>query len=199
MAKVIALKKDKIAPFRTIADDIFGHSTRKKGINSKVKGNKAELDACKLLSAWAGVSFNRVPNSGGLGWVKDARISGDIVAPVDFDFPFSIEVKYYEDLGIPTKLKAGLIKKFWEQAVKDSLPINKIPLLLVKQNGSEFYMFTDDLYFTGLLVELKIGLKYKEKDIQVLRMYKLSTVIETITFEDFKKIFVDIHKKSLSL
>ena len=184
-------EKSKIIPFRTIADDLFGHSNRKRGINSKLKGNKAERDACKLLSAWVGVSFNRVPNSGGLQWGRDARISGDVVAPINFDFPFNIEVKYYEDLGINKKLNLTLIKKFWGQTKKDSLSSDKIPILLAKQNGSEFYLFTEEKYFTGLFVEDIIQLLDKKIVIEKLRMYKLSAIMETIKFEDFKKIFTD--------
>ena len=38
------------------------------GINSRSKGNRAELIAAKVMEVWAGKKFARVPSSGGLQW-----------------------------------------------------------------------------------------------------------------------------------
>ncbi len=62
-------------------------------MNSKAKGNRFELKVAKALSDVLGVKFHRVPCSGGLHWANDNRVTGDIVPPVDYDWPYSIECK----------------------------------------------------------------------------------------------------------
>lgn len=62
-------------------------------MKSKNKGNRFELKIAKLLSDALGVKFHRVPCSGGLHWAGDNRITGDIVPPADYDWPYSIECK----------------------------------------------------------------------------------------------------------
>lgn len=62
-------------------------------MNSKRKGNRFELKIAKSLSDILGVKFHRVPCSGGLHWASDNRVTGDIVPPVGYDWPYSIECK----------------------------------------------------------------------------------------------------------
>jgi len=177
---------------RTLADDLFGFSTRKKGINSKKKGEIGERQACKLFTAWTGKRFNRVPASGGLNWKEDNRISGDIVAPLTFDFPFTVEVKNYNKLGLSSESVEDLnvikIMKFWSQSMKDAAKVSKIPLLVVKDNGNKFH----------LAVDYKIDLGYKPKaHIFLLKtpdtkinLYDFEFIIGNMSFIDFKKCFV---------
>lgn len=176
---------------RTLADDLFGFSTRKKGINSKKKGNKGERLACNLLTAWTGRKFNRVPSSGGLNWVQDSRISGDVVGPLNFDNPFTIEIKNYKDLGLDTKdindVEKSTIARFWKQSVKDSERVDKIPLLMVRSNGFDFYLIT--------LSNIEVpGLKYKYilemKNSLLLYVWPFKDVIGNLSFDQFKNQLV---------
>lgn len=120
-------------------------------INSKLKGNRNELKVAKLLTAWIGKKFNRTPGSGGLRWIEDQRIAGDVVAPAGFDFPFCIEVKAYKDVEFKTMLRDNSkIYTFFSQAEKDALRVTKTPLLFVRRNGmpaNEFIVFFRDKDF----------------------------------------------------
>src|SRR5699024_11495112 len=64
---------------------------------SKQKGNAYELKIAKELSKWWGGKFSRVPASGGLHWGSDQRVAGDIIPPVNSNFPFVVECKKRED------------------------------------------------------------------------------------------------------
>lgn len=173
---------------RTLADDLFGLSTRKSSVNSKVKGNRGELMACKLLTAWTGQKFNRVPQSGGLGWRSDARIAGDIVAPIDFNFPFVVEVKNYNKLNLTDaeKIKSTIIKRFWSQVLRDADKVAKIPLLLVKENGNkDFYLFTEFTNLNGLKPDLIL----RFDDGTGIMMRNFEKLIGAVSFNDFRSNF----------
>lgn len=132
-------------------------------INSKRKGSFAERNVAELLSAWAGVKFERTPASGGLRWQESSRVAGDIVAPIDFNFPFSVEVKHYKKIGLPIKgellTRRTIFLKFYGQCVEDAKRVGKRPLLFVRQNGlvKNYYFIAVDLGLAGLL-EFSFGL-----------------------------------------
>lgn len=121
---------------------------KKQEINSKLKGNKGELMAAKFLRRWSGMRFNRTPASGGLHWLDDSQVSGDIVAPSKFDFPFTVEVKWYKNIPVPINdleplRKNSRIFGFWDQAVKDGERVKRFPMLMFRSNGDpkgEFYI-----------------------------------------------------------
>ena len=52
-------------------DDIFRQldekKSKKKKVNSKKKGSRGELKACKILSEHFGMQFNKTPDSGAFG------------------------------------------------------------------------------------------------------------------------------------
>ena len=92
-------------------------------INSKAKGNRFELKVAKLLTVRFGVDFSRVPCSGGLHWQGDSRVSGDIVPPVDWFWPYSLECKDRSfELSIPQLMAGkGPLSDWYEQANKDAM------------------------------------------------------------------------------
>jgi hypothetical protein len=123
----------------TIELDYLGKAPRKKGINSKVKGNKNELTLAKALSSYTGLEFVRVPQSGGLRWENAATVIGDlIVTNADAVFPFAVETKHLKTLALQ---KSGLLRTkskiygLFEQAARDGLRADKIPSLWVRGNG----------------------------------------------------------------
>ena len=124
---------------RSIESDIFGHTVREGGINSKEKGNKNELVAAKLLTAWTGEKFTRVPSSGGLRWKNSTRVCGDVVCENDdFDFLFSIETKHLKDMTLTGKLNArSKVLTIWEQCLRDAERAKKWPMLLLRKNGMQ--------------------------------------------------------------
>lgn len=112
----------------------------KKRINSRSKGSDFELKIAKKLSTWWGEDFHRTPMSGGLGWSKDSRVSGDIVVPSDSLFPYSIECKKREEWTLEQFLKGkGEIDDWWNQCARDGKKVEKIPLLIFSKNFDEIY------------------------------------------------------------
>jgi hypothetical protein len=90
-----------------IPDSPLENDKNKKRINSKKKGNRWELQICKLLGSAFDDEFRRVPMSGGfIGksnkmknyFVNEGAVNnltGDIITPLWF--PFLIEAKNYND------------------------------------------------------------------------------------------------------
>jgi hypothetical protein len=121
---------------------LFGTIHRPKKINSKVKGNRNELTLTKLLTDWTGSEFVRVPLSGGLRWSNRVNICGDVIS-VDptFAFPFSVETKHVKNLGInllnnTRALRTNsVIFTYFSQCERDAKAANKIPMLIVRENG----------------------------------------------------------------
>lgn len=79
----------------------------KKRINSKKKGNRWELQVCKILGSAFNDEFRRVPMSGGFSGKSNkfrnffvnenavSNLTGDIITPLWF--PFIVEAKNYHD------------------------------------------------------------------------------------------------------
>lgn len=113
-------------------------------MNSKNKGNRNEIRACKWFEKWTGYKFHRTPASGGLRWQKDSRISGDIVPPVDMYFPLCVEVKSRKTLAIEegTLRKNSIVYKFFTQATNDSKRVGKLPILFMRED----YMKSEDWF-----------------------------------------------------
>lgn len=122
-------------PERLIEHDLFGTNPRKKGINSKKKGNANELECAKFLKEWTGLEFNRVPQSGGLRWKNSEGVTGDLVCE-DRSFPFSVETKHYKDIKFDEKLKGtSFVFKVWDKALRDAERATKHPLVILRKNG----------------------------------------------------------------
>lgn len=113
-------------------------------INSKAKGSKNERDLAKVFKDWTGFEFTRVPSSGGLRWKRTLDTTGDIMVAEEahiFDFPFSIETKFYKEVN-PWKILRGQqsdLDKFMEQAKADADRSGKLPLVFFRFNGMPKY------------------------------------------------------------
>ena len=110
-------------------------------VNSRAKGSKAERLLAKQLGDWTGLSFARTPSSGGLHWGKSFA-TGDIVCTTEGKyFPFSVEVKNYNELNVTELICSRRTKQdpkivtFYKQCVRDAQEGKKIPLLFMKYNG----------------------------------------------------------------
>ena len=173
---------------------LFGTVHRPKKINSKAKGNRGELAAAKLLSAWLGTEVVRVPQSGGLHWQHSARVCGDvIVTDPKFDFIFSVEVKSYKKLGLRVGgsyelRKNSIIYRFFTQCQKDAEASGKIPFLMVRHNGMR-----KDTYYIFLSLELlqlmKIGNYVSPKIQGELDGFHSEDFFKNITYEQLKWIY----------
>lgn len=119
---------------------------RKKGVNGKEKGNRAERAVAKLFASWWGADFARTPQSGGFRTQKfrqDWNAEGDLVTP-DESFPFSVECKWHEDWTLDkliTATEKTEIWQWWKQTL-DQTADDKIPLLVFKRNNMPWYYMT---------------------------------------------------------
>jgi hypothetical protein len=131
-----------------------------KKINSKRKGNRAELELAKILTQRFGLPFARVGVSSGArpkqvnldGSAKQAFTS-DLIVPDGFRF--SIECKSVNK-DVDLLDQSALLDKFLVQAADDAASIGKIPLLCWKRHRKgwiavlpERFVFGKTIVFTN--------------------------------------------------
>ena len=110
----------------------------KKRINSKRKGNAAELELSKILTERFGVLFARVGVSSGarpkqvkLDDKAAETFTGDLIVPEKFRF--SIECKAVNKT-VDYLERSALLDKFLQQATTDAASIGKLPMVCWKRN-----------------------------------------------------------------
>ena len=109
----------------------------KKKINSKAKGNRAELALAKILTEHFGIPFARVGVASGAR-VKNTKLPGNAVGVMTSDiivpprFKFAIECKSvnididFFDISIP-------FERWLAQATEDATSIGKLPMVCWKR------------------------------------------------------------------
>jgi len=131
-----------------------------KRINSKRKGNAAELELAKILTKRFGLPFARVGVSSGarpkqveLDNKATETFTGDLVTPDGFRF--SVECKSVNK-DVDLLDQSALLDKFLKQAADDAISIGKIPLLCWKRYRKgwivvlpERYVFSKSVVFTN--------------------------------------------------
>ena len=110
----------------------------KKKINSKRKGNSAELELAKILTKRFGKPFARVGVTSGarpkqvkLDGKATETFTGDLICPEGFRF--SVECKAV-NIDVDLLAPSALLDKFLRQAETDADNIGKEPLLCWKRN-----------------------------------------------------------------
>ena len=131
-----------------------------KRINSKRKGNAAELELAKILTKRFDVPFARVGVSSGarpkqvkLDNKATETFTGDLIVPSGFRF--SVESKSVNK-DVDLLDQSALLDKFLKQAADDAVSIGKIPLLCWKRHRKgwivvlpERYVFSKSIVFTN--------------------------------------------------
>ncbi len=104
-----------------------------------------ERTVAKSLGSWWGCVFRRTPSSGAWGKQGQSRFAkksqdaagdfhGDIVAPPEADFPFSVECKCYREVEIYKAMYGkSNVWDFWAQCRRDT-PEGMYPMLVMKEN-----------------------------------------------------------------
>ena len=129
------------------------------GVNGKQKGSRVEREVAKILSKWWGAEFTRTPSSGMFATTHSVQLSrlgvdiaGDIICPKDF--PFNVEVKSRKKIDlfdIARNGKDSELWDWWEQSVRDANNTQKIPIVIFKENGKQFYVMLN----SGLLFAVR--------------------------------------------
>jgi hypothetical protein len=111
--------------------------------NSRVKGNRGELDVAKVFSMWCGELVRRTPMSGGWSSAKFG-VTADLVCTKKA-FPFHVEVKHREGWTLDDLVTGARedhdksIVQWWLQCLT-SCPADsaqeylKVPLLVFRRN-----------------------------------------------------------------
>lgn len=145
------------------------------GKKSRNKGGRFERETAKILSKWWGHEFHRVPASGGLHWGASNNVAGDIVVPLEANFPFVIECKNREDWTIENLfLNNKELKNWWAQVVNDSEETGKIPLLIFTRNRAKNF----------------VTMAYNEELVKEIENRKFPVMVSNITYTDEYK---DVH------
>ena len=136
----------------------------KKRINSKQKGNRAELECSKIFNnRFPDYTFKRVPQSGAIFGQSNKNntekideeikttLSGDIMCPLNFKF--SIEHKAYEKAEFWDLFNESSNLHYWMgQCQIDADFAHKFPMLIVKFNNKKRLVFTH-FKFGGYIFE----------------------------------------------
>lgn len=175
-------------------------------VNSKAKGNRFERVVCKSFQNWSGYEFSRTPSSGGLRWKKADNISSDVICSDpkhSKKFPFSIEVKNYQEIKfehILLGLRSCKIISFWEQATKDAKRCGKIPVLIMRYNsmpkGEAFFIIEGngalDLFMLDSCSELS-RMEIKTPKVH-LSVYMFKEVQRLLNYMDIFKYVRKLNK-----
>lgn len=154
--------------------------TRKKGINSKKKGNSFELQIAKLLTKRFGKKFQRTFFSGAFtGGTNVSRsetmteeqklmVVGDINVPKEF--LFSIECKARKEAAFWDLFnKSSEIFQWFNQAINDANKVKKFPMIIVKYNNKEPLCFTPVNFETHKYFMIDIWNCFLLKDVLALQ------------------------------
>lgn len=109
-------------------------------VDSRQKGARGEYLARDLLRQYSGYTFERVPSSGALSYLK-----GDLFIP-DHICSFLVEVKNYDESHFSDKIltnKSNLVLKWWEKAIEQASYKDQKPLVIFKYNRSKLFVLTD--------------------------------------------------------
>lgn len=136
---------------------------RKKGINSKRKGNSAENEVRKILDErFSFTNFHRSPSSGafvgGYNFYRKEELNksqnlvfvGDIYCSRE-DFKFTIEHKAYAEASFWDLFNESSDLHSWmKQAEHDAESVGKQPMLIVKYNNKKRIAYLKKNYVDSL-------------------------------------------------
>ena len=110
-------------------------------VDSRAKGARGEYIVRDLLREHTGLSFERVPLSGALEYLK-----GDLYVPNEKN-RFCIEVKNYADSPLSDKMftqeKTNNLVRWWKKIMRQASSSGQDPLLFFKYNRSKVFVVTN--------------------------------------------------------
>jgi Holliday junction resolvase len=108
-------------------------------VNPRTKGQRGEYAVRDLLRKHTGLTFERVPSSGALSYLK-----GDLYLPGQPNH-HCIEVKNYKESHINDKILTSTTNKvveWWTKIEEQAIDHNMEPLLFVKYDRSKIFVIT---------------------------------------------------------
>mgnify|MGYP004443566733 FL=1 len=157
------------------------------GSGAHKKGSNFERDVAKAFTKWSGVKFNRTFASGAQGdkFSSDVRVTGDLFAPVDYNFPFSVECKFHDDFNLRNVfINGSVVQLFLKQNVSDARRSNRAPMLVAKVSRQDTYVvlpYTKNL--ENLLINKQAPYFFKRmyyQDDMTKRVYKFDMIITNL-------------------
>lgn len=123
-------------------ENLLEDKKKQKKIDGKSKGNRTELNLCKILTGFFNLSFTRSIGSGNRwGQVKlsdNAKqvFTGDICVPEGFKWVIESKGGYEKDIDLNGVCDGGISRLdfFIEQSLKDSEYCGRKPLICWKRN-----------------------------------------------------------------
>ena len=107
-------------------------------VNARQKGTKAEREVAAMLRRYSDLDFIQTPGSG------SGKIKGDLYVEHKHNL-FRIEVKHYKDMGFTHKIftqKSNNLVTWWNKAIKQAQEMEQEPLIIMKQNYSNWFVVT---------------------------------------------------------
>lgn len=109
-------------------------------VDPRAKGARGETVVRDVLRKLTGHQWERTPGSGAL----DAKhsLKGDLYIPNSSN-RYCVEVKNYEDDHLTSKVLTSTkpqLSIWWEQTVRESGQVNKLPCLIFKFNRSKLFV-----------------------------------------------------------
>lgn len=181
----------------------------------KAKGSAWERELSRILTEWISgqkkeLYFWRSLGSGAVATINlgNTAISGDII-PLKlegafFTDIFSLEAKNgYAGASFDTFLKSNKnepLKKFWEQALRDSIQAKKLPLVIFKKKGMPNpWLGICNITFTKLEKYFNniryINLKWDD-DLPNLYFMNLTDFLEKISPQVIKEEFNEVYSRT---
>ncbi len=111
---------------------------------SKEKGTRAENVVRDILRKYTKLQWERTPLSGGLD--PKHGIKADLYVPGKVN-RYCIEVKHYADDHLTSKVltsKNPQLIEWWEQTLRESAQVSKIPMLIFKFDRSKLFVAYED-------------------------------------------------------
>lgn len=112
-------------------------------VDSREKGARAESAVKEELRKLTGLKWERTPGSGALNQVH--KLKGDLYVPNEANL-YCVEVKHYSDSQINHSLIAGkspILIEWWQQAVRQGIQVERLPLLIFKHDRSKLFCAFD--------------------------------------------------------
>lgn len=148
-----------------------------------------ERTVAKQLGTWWGCEFRRTPSSGAWGKQTFSKHSskasdnfhGDIVAPKEAKFPFSVECKAYKEVELYKALYGSSnIYSWWSQCVNDT-PKGMYPMLVMKENRKAPLVAISDKCYKRLVGSLPVALPHMTLSTgKTIHIFDLASFIQAL-------------------